>query len=127
MSDERKVLTLVACGWMCLMVATLASADFIGVVAVTKDDPDTDFQCAQGNGASVPGPLTVCNVYAMFDDPGDRLLSVGNAELQVFNGANPAVFFQHPFNFPTHSAPGTAIPAFPALICATFHSIRYIC
>ena len=71
MSDVKKVLTLVACACVCLMVATTASADFLGVKAVNKADPATDFQCTQGNGAFVPGPLTVCNVFAIFDNPGD--------------------------------------------------------
>ena len=92
-----------------------------------KDDPDTEFLCTQGNGDFVPGPLTVCNVFAVFDNPADRLVSVGNADLQVYNGANPDVFFQHPLN-PSVIAPlCTFVGFFPDLICDTFITIGYKC
>ena len=36
------VTTVIACGCICLMVATSGSADFLGVKTVNKDDPDID-------------------------------------------------------------------------------------
>jgi len=111
-----------------LLITPSASADFVGVKSVNKHDPETDFQCTQGNGAFVPGPLTVCNVFANFDNPVDRLLSVGNGDMQVFNGANPGVFFQHGFNAAV-IAPTCFFVQFiaPDLICDTFVTIGYEC
>ena len=95
----KRAIKLATCCGICLALAPSASADFIGVTIANQDDPATQFYCTEANGPSVPGPLTVCHVYAAFDDPADRLLSLGNADLQVYSGATPDVFFQHPFNF----------------------------
>lgn len=89
-SDVNKVLTLVACGCVCLMVSTWASADFVGVVTENKTDLDTQTLCGEADP-----PLTVCNVYVQFSDDDDRLLSVGFADVQVL-GAPGALFHQHP-------------------------------
>ncbi|MCH8881518.1 MAG: hypothetical protein IID34_16760, partial [Planctomycetes bacterium] len=128
MSNVKKVLTLVACGCICLTVATSASADFLGAKAVTKDDPATQNLCNQANGPNIPFPLSICNLFANFSDPNDRLLSVGDGDMQVFNGANPAPFFQHLFN-PVISAPSCFFVQFvaPDLICDTFVTIGYKC
>ena len=120
MNDWKFAITLTICCGIYLTVASAASADFVGVTTVNKDDPETDFQCTQGNGAFVPGPLTVCNVFAVFDDPTDRLLSVGNADLQVYNGANPDVFFQHPLIPSAYPPSCLDILEFPDLICDSF-------
>ncbi len=126
MNDWKTIITLLAC-CVYLTAAPTASADFVGVTTVNPDDPDTEFQCTQGNGAFVPGPLFVCDVFAMFDDPGDRLLSVGNADLQVFNGTTPDVFFQHPFNFPVFSPACGLVALFPDLVCDSFITIGVDC
>ncbi len=105
-----------------LLITTSASADFTGVTTVNKDDPQTDDLCTQGNGFFVPGPLTVCNVYAVFGNPNDTLLAVGNADLQVYNGATPDVFYQHPASDAVNSprAPGcNNITAPPHLVLRT--------
>ncbi|MCH8828104.1 MAG: hypothetical protein IID45_00850, partial [Planctomycetes bacterium] len=117
MNDAKSTITLLACCCICLTMVPSASADYVGVTTVNKDDPETDFQCTQGNGEFVPGPLTVCNVYARFDHPADHLIAVGNANLQVYNGAIPDVFFQHPFNFAAPAPDCALIPIFPDLIC----------
>ncbi len=110
-----------------LLITTSASADFVGVTTVIKDDPDTELLCTQGNGDFVPGPLTVCNFYAVFDDPADRMLTA-ETDLQVYNGESPDVFFQHPFNF-TVTAPMCSFidVVAPDLICDTFITIGYKC
>ena len=127
MNDWKCAITLATCCCIVLTIAPAASADFVGVTTVIKDDPDTEFLCTQGNGDFVPGPLTVCNVFAVFDDPADRLLSLFDGNLQVFNGANPDVFFQHPFN-PSVSAPTCSfVGFFPDLICDSFITIGYKC
>ncbi len=110
-----------------LLITAFASADYVGVTTVIKDDPDTDFLCTQGNGDFVPGPLTICNVYARFDHPADHLIAVANANLQVYNGAIPDVFFQHPFNFAAPAPDCALIPIFPDLICDSFVTIGPKC
>ncbi len=126
MNNWKCAITLAICCCIYLTVAPSASADFVGVTTVIKDDPETEFLCTQGNGIFVPGPLTVCNFYAVFDDPADRMLTA-ETDLQVYNGENPDVFFQHLFNFSPISPACGAIPAFPDLICDTFITIGYKC
>ncbi len=127
MNNWKCAITLATCCCINLTLARSASADYVGVTTVNKDDPDTAFLCTQGNGDFVPGPLTVCNVYAVFDDPADRLLSVAYADLQVYNGANPDVFFHHPFGNGVFSPSCTFVGFFPDLICDTFGTIGYKC
>ena len=127
MNDWKCAITLATCCCIVLTIAPSASADFVGVTTVIKDDPDTEFLCTQGNGDFVPGPLTVCNVFAAFDNPANELLNVGNADLQVYNGANPDVFFQHPFNFIPFAPPCGLIAAFPDAICDSFVTIGHKC
>ena len=59
-------------------------------------------------------------VEGKFDDPTDRLLSVGNADLQVYNGAKPDVFFQHPLIPSAYPPACLDILEFPDLICDSF-------
>ncbi|MCZ6654584.1 MAG: hypothetical protein O7D91_16350 [Planctomycetota bacterium] len=112
-----------------LLITASASADFVGVTTVNKDDPETVFLCNEANGAFNFGfgPLTVCNVFAVFDNPDNALLSVGNADLQVYDGVSPSVFFQHPLNFVVTSPSCTFVGFFPDLICDTFITIGYKC
>ncbi len=120
--------TRVSLSVVCILLITpSASADFVGVTAVIKDDPGTEFLCTQGNGEFVPGPLTVCNVFAAFDNPDNELLNVGNADLQVYNGAKPDVFFQHPLNLTSYPPSCDAIPVFPDLICDSFVAFGIEC
>ncbi len=129
MNDWKCAIILATCCGIILTVAPSASADFVGVTIVTNDDPDTVAQCNSGAGAFNLGfgPITVCNVFAVFDNPDNTLLSVGNADLQVYNGANPDVFYQHPFNFAVTSPSCAAVRAFPDLICDSFIAIGYKC
>ncbi|MCH8881800.1 MAG: hypothetical protein IID34_18180 [Planctomycetes bacterium] len=127
MNDWKCAITLATCCCIVLTIAPAASADFVGVTTVIKDDPDTEFLCTQGNGDFVPGPLTVCNFYAVFDDPADRMLTA-ETDLQVYNGESPDVFFQHPFNPAVISPPCFFVDFIaPDLICDTFITIGYKC
>ncbi|MCH8914021.1 MAG: hypothetical protein IIA33_10700, partial [Planctomycetes bacterium] len=123
MNGWKTTITFLAC-CVCLTISTSASADYIGLTTVNKDDPDTAFFCTQGNGDFVPGPLTLCNVFATFNNPVDRLLSVGDADIVASNG----LFFQHPFN-PVVTAPSCFFIDFfaPDLICDSFVTIGYKC
>ncbi len=127
MNDWKFAITLTICCATCLTAAPSASADFVGVTTVNKHDPETAFECAQANGDFVFSPLTVCNVSAAFDDPDNILLSVGNADLQAYNGAQPDVFFQHPFGNGSTSPACNLIPIFPDLICDSYVTIGNTC
>ncbi len=130
MKHAKSTITLLACCCIVLTIIPSASADFVGVTAVIKDDPDTEFLCTQGNGPDVAAQgfaaLTVCNVFAAFDYPDDKLINVGNADLQVYNGENPDVFYQHTFGADT---PYQCIflGVFPDLICDSYVSIGNKC
>ena len=93
--------------WPLLARPQLARADYAGLVRVAKGDVDTVDLCNNANGVFVTEPLSVCNVLAAFDNPVDRLLSVGLADITASNG----LYFQHPFNnpppprHPVHSPP----------------------
>ena len=132
MKNWKCAITLATCCGIVLTIAPSASADFVGVTTVIKDDPDIEFLCTQANGQFVPGPLTVCNVFAVFDDPSDRLLTV-QVDLQVYDGQTPDVFFQHPATANSPYSPGcnqiTDPPpfGFPDLICDSFITIGLKC
>ncbi len=118
------------------MVTRTALADFVSVEAINKIGPDMQV-CLDGVLPPLPGPLTICNLLVTFNDPADRLISVGNADLQVWNGppmpGNEDVFWQHPF-FPGASHPTCAelvdgicipgfIPCFNDAVCAPFGGV----
>ncbi|MCZ6651931.1 MAG: hypothetical protein O7D91_02760, partial [Planctomycetota bacterium] len=91
MNDWKWVITLAICFCTVLTIAASASADFVGVTTANKTDSDTEFLCNEGNGEFVLTPLAICNVFAAFDNPDNVLLSVGNADLQVYDGVSPSV------------------------------------
>lgn len=125
MGGSKQLRFLFSCGVL-LTLAQPAWADFVGIVTVTNDDPDTVALCNHAEGEHIPSPLTVCRVSAEFDDPADRLLSVGNADLQVFDREEPSVFFQHPFNG-SNTAPICVIGFMPCLMCDSFVTIGTLC
>ncbi len=126
MGGSRKSQLLFSCG-VVLILAQPAWADFIGIIATTKDDPDTVALCNNAEGDLVPFPLTVCNIFAAFDAPLDRLLGIEITDLQVYDGKTPDVFFQHPFNSAVIAPTCTFVGFFPDLICDTFVTIGHDC
>ena len=116
-------LVILCSSCLCLAVTDSALADYIGLVHVTKSDADTVNLCNNANGANVPEPLDVCNVLAQFDDPEDRLLSVGNGDILASNGA----FYQNMFNGAVIAPTCTFVDLFPDIICDTFVTIGYKC
>ncbi len=129
MNNWKCAITLATCCCINLTVAPSASADFVGVVVSRNTDADTTNLCTNANGPFVPVPLTVCSVSIAFDEVGDKLLSVAFADLQVFNGRTPDVFYQNPFSSTDGTAPSCAWVAdlFPDLICDSFITIGYPC
>jgi len=110
------------------LFAPSALADFVGVVVSRNTDADTTHLCTNANGPLVPVPLTVCSVSIAFDEVGDKLLSVGFTDLQVFNGRTPDVFYQNAGSSTDGTAPSCALlDVFPDLICDSFITIGYQC
>ena len=121
--------TRVSLVMLCLsLFAPSASADFVGVVVSRNTDADTTNLCTNANGPFVPVPLTVCSVSIAFDEVGDKLLSVAFADLQIFNGRTPDVFFQHPLGSIESTPPECdLVRVIPDLICDSFITIGYEC
>ena len=69
-----------------LCVSATATADLTGLSVETKENDET-----MANG------LFVCNIYANFDGDGDRLLSIGFADVSSSTGA----FWQHQLGLDT--------------------------
>ena len=65
MSNLNKVLGLGVC-CLCLTASNSALADYVGLVHITKADPDIVDLCNNANGDFVDEPLDVCNVHAEF-------------------------------------------------------------
>ncbi len=110
-----------ACGVLSLVMAQSALADFVGVEAEIRTDLPI---CQATDSPNIEVPLSVCDVYAVFDDPADRLLSVGNNGVYTTDSQD---FYQHPFNFTPFSPACAAIPVFPDLVCDTFITIGLEC
>lgn len=126
MGGRKNLQIFFSCG-LGLALVHSAAADFVGIVTVIKDDPDTVALCNNAEGDSVPFPLTVCNVLVAFDSHIDRLLGVENADLQVYDVRTPAVFFQHPFGADTAYACLFQEVIFPDLVCDSFVTIKAAC
>ena len=75
------VLPLLAVGGA-MAFATAAHAEFMGLIVENRTDA-----VAEAKG------LFVCNIFACFDDPTDRLLSVGFSQMSTQDGSN---FHQDP-------------------------------
>ena len=129
MNDAKSTITLLACCCIILTISPSSAADFVGVTTVIKDDPATVTLCdlAQDPQGLIPFPLSVCNAFAVFDDPADRLWSVGCGEMQVYNGESPDVFFQHQFGNGVFAPMCFFVGFIPSLICDTFITIGYKC
>ncbi len=122
MKRWRIISTLCVCA-LCLTATPFAAADYVGLVHVTKVDPDIVNLCNNADGDFVPSPLRVCNVLAQFDDPTDRLLSVGNADVSTSDALG---YFHHPFGGNTSPA-CILFQVFPDLICDSFVTIGVKC
>ncbi len=60
---------------VCLTKTRSTLADYVGIVSESKDDLTI---CQDDpDEPDIPYPLSVCNIYAAFDNPEDRLLSAG--------------------------------------------------
>jgi len=115
-------LILCACSTALLLPPPLALADFTGLQTVERTDLTPI--CQAPSNPEIPYKLDVCSVYAVFNNPGDRLISVGfsNGSTTDLNG-----FFQHPEVNVVYSPECADIPADPALVCDTFVTIGLEC
>ncbi len=109
-----------ACGVLSIAMAKSALADFVGVEAEIRSDLTI---CEDTDSPFIEVPLAVCDVYAVFDDPADRLLSVGDSGIGT---TDPDGFFQHPFGGDTPISCALHV-AFPDLRCDSFVTIGVGC
>ncbi len=126
MSGLKRRSTRGVCCLLCLTAARSAPADFLGLVEVVRTDLTI---CQDARQDFIDEPLTVCGFYAVFDDPTDRLLSTGYADITT---TDPAGFFQHPANFADVAPRCDQITndppfGFPDLVCDSFVTIGLEC
>ena len=117
---NEKILTILSVCCICLAIATAARADFVGVVSEIRTDADTMSLCGEGLG------LAVCNFYAAFDHPGDKLLNIGNPA--TVTTTDPNGYFQHAMGGDTASQCALfEFPLFSDLGCDSFVTIGRRC
>ena len=109
------------CCCLCLMATRYASADYIGIETESKSDLSI---CQDAGEPDIPFPLGVCNIYAKFDEPTDRLLATGDADITT---SDPSGYYQHPFGNGNTSPACNFIPLFPTLVCDSFVTIGVKC
>ena len=97
-----------------LALASPAYADYVGLEVVIGSD-----EICQ----DPPANLEVCNIYAVFDNPADRLMGIGDVNIST---TDPAGFFQHSWGGDT--APGCSlIPLFPDVVCDSYVTMNVNC
>ncbi len=109
------------CCCLCLMATRYASADYVGIEIEPKSDLAI---CQDASEPDIPFPLSVCNIYATFDDPIDRLLSVAYADITT---TDPNGYYHHPLDNGNISPACNLIPLFPTLVCDSFVTIGVKC
>ncbi len=122
-ANTRQALLVCFLCFVALSASRSASADFVGLTATHKADLPI---CQDIEDEFIDVPLTVCNIFAVFDDPLDELSAVGSAEIQVFDGPNPDVFFQHYYGDLRYPS-CLPLPLFPSLACDSFVTIGLKC
>ena len=123
-ANTRLALLVCVLCFVALAASRSASADFVGLTATHKADLPI---CQDTENEYIDVPLTVCNVFAGFDDPLDELSLVDFAEIQVFNGLEQDVFFQHPLGNGDKSPACIFVDLFPSLACDSFVVIGIKC
>jgi hypothetical protein len=122
-ANTRQALLVCFLCIVALSASRSASADFVGLTATHKADLPI---CQDTENEYIDVPLTVCNVFAGFDDPLDELSLVQSADIQVFDGPNPDVFFQHDIGNLRYP-PCSLIELYPSLVCDSFVTIGLKC
>ncbi|MCZ6653353.1 MAG: hypothetical protein O7D91_10050 [Planctomycetota bacterium] len=77
-SRKNQSLVLCACGILALAIAPSTSADIVGMEAEVRTDLTI---CQDTSQDYIDEPLTVCNCFAVFDDPTKRLVYVSDADI----------------------------------------------
>ena len=77
-SRKNRSLVLCACGMLSLAIAPSISADSVGVQAEVRADLTI---CQDTSQDYIDEPLTVCNFFAVFDAPNDRLVDASDADI----------------------------------------------
>ena len=118
MNRRTIVPILLACAFA-LLGPPPALADFTGLQTVER----TDLPICVPSEPEIPYPMDICNVFAGFSAPGDRLISVGFTSAST---TAPQGFFQHSFGTDTSPA-CNLIPLFPTLECDSFVTLGVDC
>ena len=99
----------------------VAFADFVGLETI--DRTDLTIVCHDIQQPEITYKVDVCNVHAVFDDPADRLLSVGFGDISTTALQG---FFQHPLG--GDKSPNCALyPSSPDLRCDSFITLGRMC
>ena len=121
MPVSQRLLISCACCCLLVLVGQTARADFLGVASVVRTDLTI---CQDTSQDDIDEPLTVCNFFAVFNDPTGRLRSVGNSDIST---TAPNGFFQHPEGNLAYSPKCEDIPGDLDLLCDTFVTIGHEC
>ena len=101
------------------ILPALAAADFVGLEVDIKNGIEA---CQPAGGFELN--LVLCNFYAVFDHPGDKISNTGNPA--SVTTTDPNGYFQHLFGGDT--APQCALfEMFPDLACDSFVTIGRKC
>ncbi|MCH8969811.1 MAG: hypothetical protein IIA66_11925, partial [Planctomycetes bacterium] len=112
--------SLLACAFA-LLAPRLALADFTGLQTVERTDLPI---CQDPSEPEIPYKLDVCSVYAVFNNPGDRLISVGFSDGSTTDANG---FFQHAQGNAVYSPSCGGLPGEPTLVCDSFVTIGLEC
>ena len=119
MKNAKTLTILSVCCCVCLAVATTARADFVRLEVDIKNDIEA---CQPAGGFDLN--LVVCNFYAVFDHPGDKITNTGDPA--SVTTTDPNGYFQHVFG--GDKAPQCALfELYPDLACDSFVTIGRKC
>lgn len=108
---------------LCIVLHS-ASADFVGFDSEWRTDVPI---CSDTSNSYIDQPLQVCNIFAVFDDPGDVLLAIATADIQAYYDEQPDVFYQHLFNFWDGPPSCEFLSFFPSLVCDSYVTVGVHC
>ncbi|MCZ6654069.1 MAG: hypothetical protein O7D91_13725 [Planctomycetota bacterium] len=119
MPATKRLLLLTFCA-LGIAFAQAARADFTGMEVVDRTDLTI---CQDPSEPEIPFKLNVCELYAVFNNPADRLISTAFTNVST---TDPAGFYQHTLG--GNHAPACAfIPLFPTLVCDSFVTLGLEC
>ena len=102
-----------------IALAAPAGADYVGLEVVIGSDPI----CEDQSQPEIPFDLEVCTVFAVFSNPADRLMGIGDVNISTTDSAG---FFQHPQG--GNTSPNCGLPPlFPDIVCDSYVTMSVDC